>query len=103
MLDGVKTDLEFRLQKLRAKYGLKTARHTFTFGVWQSGVSAIYDVSNYESLDGREDLLEGSETVWQSSWLPTPEAEIRILATGVHPPKADLKAHFANHQNKKSE
>jgi hypothetical protein len=92
VLEGVRTDLEIRLQKLRSSYGPKTARHTFTFGVWHDGVNAIYNVSNYESLDGSEDLLEGSQTMWQSAWVPTPEAEIRILATGVHPPKADLKA-----------
>jgi hypothetical protein len=92
VLEGVRTDLAVRLQKLRARYGPKKARHTFTFGVWHEGISALYNISNFESLDGSEKLLEGSEIVWQSELLPKPGAELRGVATGVIPPKADLKA-----------
>lgn len=92
VLNAVKTDLEVRLRRLRATYGSKNARHTFTFGVWHNGQSEIYDVSNFESLDGSEDLLEGSDTVKTTSLLPTPQSRIRILASGTRPPKADMKS-----------
>ncbi len=92
VLEGVRTDLEARLRPLRTRYGPKIARHTFTFGAWHNGISALYHISNFESLDGSEKLLKGSETVWQSESLPKPGAELRGVATGVLPPRADLRA-----------
>jgi hypothetical protein len=92
MLDGVRTDLEIRLQKLRAKYDGKTARHTFTFAVWHEGKSEIYNLTNYESFDGGENLVEGSDTVKEIPCPLPPQARIQVLTTGTNPPKADLKA-----------
>lgn len=92
VLEGVKADLEIRLQKLREKLGAKTARHTFVFGVWHNGVSVIYRLTNYEWFDGDENLLEGSQTVKLSEFPPTQGGETRIIATGSQPPKADIES-----------
>jgi hypothetical protein len=92
VLEGVRTDLEARLRPLRTRFGPKIARHTFTFGAWHKGISALYNVSNFESLDGSEKLPNGTETAWLSDFLPSPGTELRGVATGVLPPRADLKA-----------
>lgn len=92
LLEHVRTDLETRLRKLRANYGSKNARHTFTFGVWHDGESEIHDVSNFEFLDEGEELVEGSETVRLTSFLSAPNSRIRIVAGGTRPPKADIKS-----------
>ncbi len=92
VLEDVRNDLEIRLQKIRAHDGPKTARHTYTFGVWNQGKPEIYNLTNYESYDGGQNLLEGSEKVKLIPCPLPPKAQIQILATGTNPPKADLKA-----------
>lgn len=91
VLYRVGADLEARLGKIRAKYGAKKARHTFVFAAGHEGLSCIYGLSNYERVDNTEESLEGSDTVTQSEWLPTPQAQIRIVTTGVRPPTADIR------------
>ena len=92
VLQLIGTDLENRLDRIRARYGPKKARHTFVIGAWHKSLSGLYGISNYERVDGSEELLEGSENVMQSALLPTPEARIRIVTTGVRRPKADIRA-----------
>jgi hypothetical protein len=92
VLDGVKTDLEVRLQRLRARYGRKTARHTFVFGVWHEDHPKIFTLTNYESLDDGNDLVEGNDAVTQKSFVPSLDAPVKVVSTGMMPPKADLNA-----------
>ena len=92
VLDGVKTDLEVRLQKLRARYDRKTARHTFVFAVWHEDQPKIFILTNYESLDDGDDLVEGNDAVTQMSFVPPPETSVKVMSTGMMPPKAELDA-----------
>jgi hypothetical protein len=92
VLESVKDDLELRLRKLRANYGSKQAKHTFTFGVWHGGDSEIYSVSNFEFLGESEDLLDGSEIVRVTSSLPSPNARIRIVGGGTLPPRSEIRS-----------
>ena len=92
VLQRIGTDLEDRLNKIRSRYGPKKARHTFVIAAWHDSVSSLYGVSNYERVDDSDELLEGTTKVMQSALLPTPEARIRVVTTGVRPPKADLRA-----------
>jgi len=92
LLCRVAADLETRLQKIRAKYESKKARHTFVFAAWREGSSCLYGVSNYERVDNDEELIEGREIVTISEWLSTPKSQIRILTTGMRPPTADVHA-----------
>jgi hypothetical protein len=94
VLGAVESDLEGRLQKLRARYDRKTARHTFTFAVWHEGQTKIFVLTNYESLDNGDDLVEGNDTVTQIPYVLRPEAPVRVMSTGMMPPKADLKRDF---------
>lgn len=91
VLERVRTDSETRLRVIRAKYGPKKARHTFVFGVWNQGASVVYGISNYERVDEAHEANEASETVTQSVSLSS-KAQVRIVATGTHPPLADLRA-----------
>ena len=92
MLDGVKADLEVRLQRLRARYDRKIARHTFVFTVWHEGQPKIFILTNYESLNDGSDLVEGNDAVTQISFVPSPEAPVKVMSTGMMPPKAELNA-----------
>ena len=92
LLDLVKNDLQARLQIIRAKYGPKKARHTFVFGAWHKGASAIYGISNYERVDDDKEAVEGSDEVTLSSFLPTPTARLRIVTTGLRPRLTDVRA-----------
>jgi hypothetical protein len=92
VLESVRTDLEVRLQNLRAKHGAKKARHTFSFAVWHNDQTEIHNLTNYESFDDGENLTEGSDRVKLIPSLPTSQAKIAILATGIMPPSAELKA-----------
>jgi hypothetical protein len=92
VLDGVKTDLEVRLQKLRARYDRKTARHSFVFAAWHEDQPKIFILTNYESLDDGDDLVEGNDAVTQISFVPPPEAPVKVISTGMMPPKAELNA-----------
>jgi hypothetical protein len=92
VLERVRTDLENRLKVLCAKYGPKKARHTFVFAAWTHGVSVVYGISNYERVDEENQAAEGRLQVMLSESLPTPEAQVRIVASGVHPPRATVRA-----------
>ena len=92
VLQRIAADLEDRLNKIRSRYGPKKARHTFVIAAWHDSVSSLYGISNYKRVDDSEELLEGTTKVMQSALLPTPEARIRVVTTGVRPPKADLRA-----------
>jgi hypothetical protein len=92
VLEGVKTDLEVRLQRLRARYDRKTARHTFVFAVWHEDQPKIFLLTNYESLNDGSDLVEGNDAVTQISFVPSPEAPVKVMSTGMMPPKAELNA-----------
>jgi hypothetical protein len=92
VLDGVKADLEVRLQRIRARHGRKAARHTFAFGVWHEDKPKIFTLTNYESLDDGQDFAEGNDAVTEASCIPPAEAPVKVMSAGMMPPKADLNA-----------
>jgi hypothetical protein len=92
VLAGVRIDMENRLKPIHTRYGSEKARHSFIFAVWHHGISVLYGVSNYERVDDDHEAQTGSEKVSTSMSLPAPGAKTRILATGVHPPRNDLRA-----------
>lgn len=92
ILNRVAGDLRVRLQSLRTSYGTRAARHTFVVGAWNGGSSIIFGVSNYERVDEPGESPVGSEEVVLSEWPPRPGALIRIVTTGVLPPRAALRS-----------
>jgi hypothetical protein len=90
VLESVRTDLEIRLRKLRAKHGARKAKHTFTFGVWHNEQTEIYDLTNYEGLADGDNLLDGSEVV-KVVPLPRPQDDVALVARGTMLPSAALK------------
>jgi hypothetical protein len=87
VLEGVSADLETRLRTLRARHGPRRARHTFIFGVWHQGATAVHGISNYERVDDDVEAAEGSENVFQSV-----SSRHGIITTGARPAPVDLKA-----------
>jgi hypothetical protein len=90
-LASIRTDLENRLQKLRAQHGARKAKHTFSLGAWHNDQTEIYDLTNYEGLGDGENLLDGDEVV-KVVPLPRPQDDVALIARGTMPPSASLRA-----------
>ena len=92
VLQGIRSDLQNRLQPLRARYGANRARHTFVVSAWQQGTPIIYGISNYERVDRSGEEQNGNEEVSLSSSSLTSKFPIRINTSGAYPFRKDLQS-----------